>query len=126
MDRKGALWGHVYPIILLVIDPCCNPLRTGLLLHPYGWLTRQLQLAAQVPYASFRNLHIAKTESRGTHALGDLERLTAPNSRSSALWGGLKVGKQPISKTNVSVQRAFAAGVGENWRAGPFGACTPE
>ena len=56
MDRKGALWGHVYPIILLVIDPCSNPLRTGLLLHPYGWLTRQLQLAAQVPYASFRNL----------------------------------------------------------------------
>ena len=55
MDRKGALWGHVYPIILLVIDPCSNPLRTGLLLHPYGWLTRQLQLAAQVPYASFRN-----------------------------------------------------------------------
>ena len=57
MDRKGALWGHVNPIILLVIDPCCNPLRTGLLLHPYGWLTRQLQLAAQVPYASFRNLY---------------------------------------------------------------------
>ena len=55
MDRKGALWRIVYPIILLVIDPCSNPLRTGLLLHPYGWLTRQLQLAAQVPYASFRN-----------------------------------------------------------------------
>ena len=55
MDRKGALWGHVNPIILLVIDPCSNPLRTGLILHPYGWLTRQLQLAAQVPYASFRN-----------------------------------------------------------------------
>ena len=54
IDRKGALWGHVYPIILLVIDPYSNPLRTGLLLHPYGWLTRQLQLAAQVPYASFR------------------------------------------------------------------------
>ena len=53
MDRKGALWYHVNPIILLVIDPCCDPLRTGLLLHPYGWLTRQLQLAAQVPYASF-------------------------------------------------------------------------
>ena len=46
MDRKGALWGHVNPIILLVIDPCCDPLRPGLLLHPYGWLTRQLQLAA--------------------------------------------------------------------------------
>ena len=56
MDRKGALWYHVNPIILLVIDPCLNPLCTGLLLHPYGWLTRQLQLAAQVPYASFRNL----------------------------------------------------------------------
>ena len=56
MDRKGALCNHVYPIILLVIDPCCNPLRTGLLLHPYGWLTRQLQLAAQVPYASFRKI----------------------------------------------------------------------
>ena len=55
MDRKGALWYHVYPFILLVIDPCSNPLRPGLLLHPYGWLTRQLQLAAQVPYASFRN-----------------------------------------------------------------------
>ena len=55
MDRKGALCSHVNPIILLVIDPCSNPLRTGLLLHPYGWLTRQLQLAAQVPYASFRN-----------------------------------------------------------------------
>ena len=55
MDRKGALWSIVNPIILLVIDPCCDPLRTGLLLHPYGWLTRQLQLAAQVPYASFRN-----------------------------------------------------------------------
>ena len=55
MDRKGALWYHVYPIILLVIDPCFVPLCTGLLLHPYGWLTRQLQLAAQVPYASFRN-----------------------------------------------------------------------
>ena len=55
MDRKGALWSHVNPIILLVIDPCCDPLRPGLLLHPYGWLTRQLQLAAQVPYASFRN-----------------------------------------------------------------------
>ena len=48
MDRKGALWSHVYPIILLVIDPCSNPLRPGLLLHPYGWLTRQLQLAALV------------------------------------------------------------------------------
>ena len=56
MDRTGALWGHVYPIILLVIDPCFSPLWPGLLLHPYGWLTRQLQLAAQVPYASFRNL----------------------------------------------------------------------
>ena len=56
MDRKGALWSHVNPIILLVIDPCLTPLRPGLLLHPYGWLTRQLQLAAQVPYASFRNL----------------------------------------------------------------------
>ena len=54
MDRKGALCSHVNPIILLVIDPCSNPLRPGLLLHPYGWLTRQLQLAAQVPYASFR------------------------------------------------------------------------
>ena len=56
MDRKGALCNHVYPIILLVIDPCLNPLWPGLLLHPYGWLTRQLQLAAQVPYASFRNV----------------------------------------------------------------------
>ena len=55
MDRKGALCNHVYPIILLVIDPCFVPLCTGLLLHPYGWLTRQLQLAAQVRYASFRN-----------------------------------------------------------------------
>ena len=56
MDRKGTLCNHVYPIILLVIDPCLNSPCTGLLLHPYGWLTRQLQLAAQVPYASFRNL----------------------------------------------------------------------
>ena len=56
MNRKGALSYHVNPIILLVIDPCCDPLRPGLLLHPYGWLTRQLQLAAQVPYASFRNV----------------------------------------------------------------------
>ena len=55
MDRKGPLWSHVNPIILLVIDPCFVPLWPGLLLHPYGWLTRQLQLAAQVPYASFRN-----------------------------------------------------------------------
>ena len=58
MDRKGALWHHVYPIILLVIDPCCDPLRPGILLHPYGWLTRQLQLAAQVPYASFRKMFV--------------------------------------------------------------------
>ena len=58
MDRKGALWYHVNPIILLVIDPCLNPLWPGLLLHPYGWLTRQLRaLAAQVPYASFRKIH---------------------------------------------------------------------
>ena len=55
MDRKGALWSIVNPIILLVIDPCLSPLWPGLLLHPYGWLTRQLQLAAQVPYANFRN-----------------------------------------------------------------------
>ena len=58
MDRKGALWSHVNQHILLVIDPCFIPLRTGLLLHPYGWLTRQLQLAAQVPYASFRNIEV--------------------------------------------------------------------
>ena len=67
MDRKGALWGHVNPIILLVIDPCSNPLRPGLLLHPYGWLTRQLQLAAQVPYASFRKTVIP--EKLATEAL---------------------------------------------------------
>ena len=67
MDRKGALWGHVNPIILLVIDPCSNPLRPGLLLHPYGWLTRQLQLAAQVPYASFRNF---KESSNSTPRAG--------------------------------------------------------
>ena len=64
MDRKGALWGHVYPIILLVIDPCCDPLRPGLLLHPYGWLTRQLQLAAQVPYASFRNNNLRSVQRK--------------------------------------------------------------
>ena len=68
MNRKGTLSYHAYPIILLVIDPCFNPLRPGLLLHPYGWLTRQLQLAAQVPYASFRNLtHLF--EKRATEAL---------------------------------------------------------
>ena len=57
MDRKAALCYHVNPIILLVIDPCLTPLWPGLLLHPYGWLTRQLRaLAAQVPYASFRHM----------------------------------------------------------------------
>ena len=39
MDRKGALWSIVHPIILLGIDPCFSPPCTGLLLHPYGWLT---------------------------------------------------------------------------------------
>ena len=68
MDRKGALWNHVNPIILLVIDPCCDPLRPGLLLHPYGWLTRQLQLAAQAPIASFRNIR-NKPEKHATEAL---------------------------------------------------------
>ena len=65
MDRKGALWGIVNPIILLVIDPCFVPLWPGLLLHPYGWLTRQLQLAAQVPYASFRNRRENQLVERG-------------------------------------------------------------
>ena len=55
MGQEGALWGYANPIILLVIDPCLAPLWPGLLPHPYGSLTRQLQLAAQVPYASFRN-----------------------------------------------------------------------
>ena len=46
MDRKGTLCNHVNPIILLAIDPCFAPPWPVLLLHPYGWLTRQLQLAA--------------------------------------------------------------------------------
>ena len=85
MDRKGALWYHVYPIILLVIDPCCDPLRPGLLLHPYGWLTRQLQLAAQVPYASFRKK--SKPEKLATEAL-----LGRDASGAAALPGRKSVG----------------------------------
>ena len=42
--------------------------------------------------------HIPKAEIRGAHDLGALERLTALNSRSSVLGGGLGGGKRPISK----------------------------